>query len=376
MKKNVLRKTPGRCWCVALLLTAFSPLAAEMTPGVPTAINPVTPHGATDATPTLTDDNRGDVAAILATLTAEVEQQRALLQALQAERQKPGEVTGSAARAAPGERAITAGGAGPTPAAAALAATPALPVAHGGGTSTLSVSAAGATPALTGVGTGPILAPAGTDDVASRRAYASGVSLARELQQSLTVQKALGIELSPDQVLAGLQDALTHKTLRLNDADIQTAMNDLNADFISRMKARRDDEQAQGNAFRQAFRKQKGVVSDAGSLYQFLNKGQLPRLHASDLASLLITARLPDGTVFDPSGANGEVKQARVSALIPAVAIGLQKVGVGGHLIVVVPPNKAYGDMGAPPAIPGGATVIFDITVKGVNQTAPAVLTK
>ncbi|WP_439413299.1 FKBP-type peptidyl-prolyl cis-trans isomerase [Enterobacter ludwigii] len=46
----------------------------------------------------------------------------------------------------------------------------------------------------------------------------------------------------------------------------------------------------------------------------------------------------------------------------------MQKVGAGGHFTVVVPPEKGYGDMGLPPAVPGGATLIFDITVKGVNE--------
>ncbi|WP_149330558.1 MULTISPECIES: FKBP-type peptidyl-prolyl cis-trans isomerase [Citrobacter] len=208
--------------------------------------------------------------------------------------------------------------------------------------------------------------PSLADDNA-RRAYASGVSLAYEMQQSLAVQKSLGITLSPEVLMAGLQDALSNHPLRMQDSDIQSTLASLNADFTSRMQSRRADEVARGREFRSDFRRKKGVVSDAGSLYLIESRGT-GRLRTTDMATLLVTGRLPDGTVFDGSGEAGQARKVKVGAMLPAIAIGLQKVGAGGHLTVVVPPEKGYGDMGLPPTVPGGATLIFDITVKGVND--------
>ncbi|WP_236906080.1 FKBP-type peptidyl-prolyl cis-trans isomerase, partial [Enterobacter hormaechei] len=240
-----------------------------------------------------------------------------------------------------------------------------------GGTSSLPLTPATAVPASV-----PPVQPSapttgGTplpDDENTRRAYASGVSLAREMQQSLAVQKALGITLPSGVLMEGLQDAFNHHPLRMKDGDIQDRLSALNADFTSRMQAQRADEVTRGREFRAAFRKQKGVLSDAGSLYLVSVRGASPRLRTTDMATLLVTGRLPDGTVFDGSGQAGQARKVRVSAMLPAIAIGLQKIGVGGHITIVVPPEKGYGDMGLPPTVPGGATLIFDITVQGVNE--------
>lgn len=200
------------------------------------------------------------------------------------------------------------------------------------------------------------------------RAYASGVTLAGEVRQLLAVQQSLGISLPAGLVMQGLQDAFNQKPLRMTGEDIQMQMSALNTDFTTRMQTRRDEEVAQGRAFRHAFRKRKGAYVDAGSLYLVSSRGGAVHLKTTDLATLRITGTLPDGTVFDGSGQAGQTRKVKVGAMLPAVAIGLQKVGVGGHLTVVVPPEKGYGDMGLPPVVPGGATLIFDITVEGAND--------
>lgn len=206
-------------------------------------------------------------------------------------------------------------------------------------------------------------------DESGRRAYASGVSLAYDMKQSLAQQKSLGITLPVSLLMAGLQDALSGRPLRMADQDIQSTLSALNSDFSTRLQERRTEEVARGRAFWTEFRRKKDTVRDAGSLYLIDKKGS-GRLHTSDMATLLVTGRLPDGTVFDGSGEAGLARKVRVGAMLPAIAIGLQKVGAGGHLTVVVPPEKGYGDMGLPPSIPGGATLIFDITVKGVNDAS------
>jgi FKBP-type peptidyl-prolyl cis-trans isomerase len=204
------------------------------------------------------------------------------------------------------------------------------------------------------------------DDDNARRAYASGVSLAREMQQSLAAQTAMGISLPPALVMAGLQDAFNHRPLRMTEEAVRTQLAALSLAVRDRQTERLQEETARGSAFRQAFRQQQGVSQQAGTLYRVADKGHGRRLRQTDMASLLVTARLPDGTVFDDSGEAGREQAVRVGAVLPAIATGLRKVGVGGHVIVVVPPEKGYGDAGLPPVVPGGATLVFDIQVKGL----------
>jgi len=144
---------------------------------------------------------------------------------------------------------------------------------------------------------------------------------------------------------------------------VDTIMVTLNEIYMEKAREAREHQQTLGRAYQSAFMKEKGAVRDAGSLYRVMDAGKGRRNSASDVVSFTVTGTLPDGTVFDASGQSGQTKTAKVGALMPAVAIGLQKIARGGHIKVVVPPEKGYGDAGLPPTIPGGATLIFDIQV-------------
>ncbi|WP_373226770.1 FKBP-type peptidyl-prolyl cis-trans isomerase [Enterobacter cloacae complex sp. ESBL7] len=200
-----------------------------------------------------------------------------------------------------------------------------------------------------------------------RQAYASGVGVWQDIGNSLASQRSMGIELDPNYVMAGVRDAFAGHGLKMSASDISDAINDLNRVYTERAADVRTHQETEGKAYRISFSKQKGAFSDAGAWYRIGNKGKGPHLRPSDMAVLQITGTLPDGTVFDASGRDGQEKTVKVGAMLPAVAIGLQKVGVGGELTVVVPPGKGYGDAGMPPAIPGGATLIFDIVVRDVE---------
>jgi peptidylprolyl isomerase len=72
---------------------------------------------------------------------------------------------------------------------------------------------------------------------------------------------------------------------------------------------------------------------------------------------------------FDQSYSRGEPTEFGLAQgqLIDGWVEGLAGVTVGSRVMLVVPPEQGYGKQGSPPAIPGGATLVFVIDVLGAN---------
>lgn len=300
-------------------------------------------------------------ATMIATLQKQLAEQQALLRMLQdnVAVAKPA----VPAESAPATTVPVAAGVPAVPGAEQMggAAVPVVPAVPADSVPPATVMPAATTPV--GGATAPVPADEAQMTTAQRQAYASGVSVWREIESSMTAQRSMGIELDSVWVMKGLQDMSTHQPLKMSREAIDTVTVTLNELYMEKAREARERQQTVGRAWQSAFLKGKGTVRDAGSLYRVVEAGKGRRLTASDVVILSVTGTLPDGTVFDASGQSGQTKTAKVGALMPAVAIGLQKIARGGHIKIGVPPEKGYGDAGLPPAIPGGATLIFDITV-------------
>ena len=70
--------------------------------------------------------------------------------------------------------------------------------------------------------------------------------------------------------------------------------------------------------------------------------------------------------VFDSSKKPFAFKLGR-SEVIKGWDIGVRGMRVGGTRTLTIPPEKGYGRQGAPPTIPGNATLIFDVTLVEVK---------
>ena len=85
--------------------------------------------------------------------------------------------------------------------------------------------------------------------------------------------------------------------------------------------------------------------------------------HDGQVAVVHYTGWLTDGTKFDSSRDRGQpfsfpIGQGQV---IPGWDEGVAGMKVGGRRKLVIPASLGYGDMGAPPVIPPGATLVFDV---------------
>lgn len=81
----------------------------------------------------------------------------------------------------------------------------------------------------------------------------------------------------------------------------------------------------------------------------------------------------PSGKRFDSSLERGEPFSFTLDAgeVIPGWDQGIKGMAVGGKRTLIIPAALGYGDAGAPPDIPPGATLKFDVQLLDVKD-APA----
>jgi FKBP-type peptidyl-prolyl cis-trans isomerase len=101
----------------------------------------------------------------------------------------------------------------------------------------------------------------------------------------------------------------------------------------------------------------------SGLQYQDVTAGSGAEARDGQVAVVHYTGWLTDGTKFDSSRDRGEPFSFPIGAgqVIPGWDEGVAGMKVGGRRKLVIPANLGYGDAGAPPVIPPGATLVFDV---------------
>jgi FKBP-type peptidyl-prolyl cis-trans isomerase len=107
----------------------------------------------------------------------------------------------------------------------------------------------------------------------------------------------------------------------------------------------------------------------SGLQYQDVTVGTGAEARQGQVAVVHYTGWLTDGTKFDSSRDRGEPFSFPVGAgqVIAGWDEGVAGMKVGGRRKLVIPANLGYGEMGAPPVIPPGATLVFDVELLDVK---------
>ncbi len=196
--------------------------------------------------------------------------------------------------------------------------------------------------------------------------YVLGVQFGAQILQQL---EQVSADLDLKSVSAGLMDTLFDQPFKFSEEDMNTAIENATAEIESRNKAMVEQIMEEGNMFRENYAKQENVqATDSGLLYRVIVDGDSTHKPVST-SSVVVHYRgmLIDGTPFDSSYDRNQPAAFDVQGIIPGWMEALQLMTVGSIWEVVIPPELAYGERGAPPVIPPNATLVFEIELIEVN---------
>lgn len=133
---------------------------------------------------------------------------------------------------------------------------------------------------------------------------------------------------------------------------------------LARTRSTRKAEQEKANSakFLEEAAKESGAKkTESGLVYKELTAGTGAQPQASDIVKVHYKGTLTNGTEFDSSYKRGEPTQFPLQGVIKCWTEGVQMMKVGGKAKLTCPSDIAYGDRGAPPNIPGGAALVFEV---------------
>jgi FKBP-type peptidyl-prolyl cis-trans isomerase FkpA len=181
-----------------------------------------------------------------------------------------------------------------------------------------------------------------------------------------------------DALTAGLRDAAKGEKQKVDPMAYQQKIQDM---FKARMEKQAVDIKKKGAEFMDNFIKKEGATKTASGLaYKTITEGTGPSPKETDVVKVHYHGTLIDGTVFDSSVERKQPVSFPLNRVIKGWTEGVQLMKVGGKTKFVIPSELAYGDAGAPPKISGGATLVFEVELLGIEkpgaEAAPAAAPK
>jgi FKBP-type peptidyl-prolyl cis-trans isomerase len=176
--------------------------------------------------------------------------------------------------------------------------------------------------------------------------------------------KRQGVEMQADAIVKGIEDALAAVEPQMSVEEMQATLVELKRKVTEAQRESRRKNELQlieeGKAFMAEHAQKDGtVVTESGLQYRIIEPGTGKSPTATDVVTVNYTGTHPNGTTFD----SGEGARFRLNGVIRGWTEGLQHIGEGGRIELVVPPELAYGGRG-PLA---HRTLVFDVELLAVE---------
>jgi len=184
--------------------------------------------------------------------------------------------------------------------------------------------------------------------------------------------KRQGVELNPDLLVKGIQDAMKGSKPLMTEQEMRKTLVDLKKKIVADQRKQQEEQGqknlAEGKAFLAENAKKKGVVTlPSGLQYKVIEKGNGTSPRKTDSVTVNYRGTLIDGTEFDSSYKRGKPATFRVDGVIPGWTEALQRMKPGAKWQLFIPAKLAYGGRAAGPRLGPNSTLIFEVELIKVN---------
>lgn len=160
-------------------------------------------------------------------------------------------------------------------------------------------------------------------------------------------------------IVVGLRDGVKAAKEQVNVDEYRPKIQPL---IQTKMQKVAESEKTSGTKYIETFLKEEGAKkTESGLAYKIIEAGSGATPKETDMVKVHYTGKLTDGSVFDSSVERNQPATFPLNRVIKGWTEGVQLIKPGGKIKLVIPSELAYGDNGAPPKIPGGATLTFDV---------------
>jgi FKBP-type peptidyl-prolyl cis-trans isomerase FklB len=179
------------------------------------------------------------------------------------------------------------------------------------------------------------------------------------------------IDLDPDLIYQGLQDAMGQQPQQLSDSLAGQLIARLEAQTSRRQQERLARQAAENLASARSFlennRRQDSIQElSSGLQYRILKAGTGASPTLDNEVRIAYRGHLLDGTELDRSDRHGGSVIIRVDEVIPGWSEAITRMKPGGRWRLFIPPKLAYGEQGRSPLVPPQSLLIFELELQEI----------
>lgn len=190
--------------------------------------------------------------------------------------------------------------------------------------------------------------------------YALGCNIAQNLKKDLG-------DLNTEMIIRAMKEEFSNHPALFDET---TAYSILSSYSAKAQEEKSKDVVQEGLAFLEKNKTKPGVITTSSGLqYEILKQGTGTKPTADDSVTVHYSGSLLNGTVFDASYDRNEPLTIQLGQVIKGWTEGVQLMNTGSKFKFYLPYELGYGLRGAPPTIPGGSVLTFEIELLEVKKT-------